>query len=59
MPVINVKVIKSQCKSHVVGPLSKKGLVPSLKFEYFNVYESNMKERAHINRDHPLICKSS
>ena len=42
-----------------MGPLSKKGLVPFLKNEYFNVYESNMKERAHINRDPPLICKSS
>ena len=30
--------------------------MPSLKNEYFNVYESNMKERAHINRA-PLICK--
>ena len=59
MPIINLKVIKSQCKSHAVGPLSKKGLTPSLKNKYFNVYESNMKETAHINRAPPLICKSS
>lgn len=59
MPVINAKVIKSQCKGHVVSPLSKKGLAPYLKNEYFNVYEKNMKARSHINRYPHLICKSS
>ena len=39
--------------------MSKKSLTPSLKNEYFNVYESNLKERAHINRAPPLVCRSS
>ena len=33
--------------------------MPCLKNEYFIVYESNVKEGAHINRAPPLICKSS